>query len=104
MMEMIEREKCVISGKNDLEHLYTFRDFPVFMGCIDASRTDDLKADMVWCIGKESGMIQLKYLVPQDILYQAGHDAGSVGALWAAHHQSFAKFIVAPPLPPGSNF
>ncbi|MDR1471244.1 MAG: hypothetical protein LBS75_01860, partial [Synergistaceae bacterium] len=81
MIDMIERERCVISGETDLEHLYTFKDFPIFMGCTDKPPEDDMRADMIWCIGKSSGMVQLKKLLPLDILYQASHDAGSVGGL-----------------------
>jgi hypothetical protein len=39
-------------------------------------------------------MVQLKKLLPLDILYQASHDAGSVGGLWSEHHRAFAKFIM----------
>ena len=34
-MNVIERSSCVLSGQADLEPLHTFKDFPVFMGCMD---------------------------------------------------------------------
>ena len=43
---MLEK-KSVSDGAADLEHLYTFRDFPVFMGCVDGPAEEDLTADMV---------------------------------------------------------
>ena len=60
MIETIERTRCAVNGAADLEHLYTFRDFPVFMGCVDGPAEEDLTADMVWGIGRSSGMIQLQ--------------------------------------------
>ena len=32
-MHKIERKKSVITQEDNLEHLYTFEDFPVFFGC-----------------------------------------------------------------------
>jgi hypothetical protein len=92
-MSKLDRAECVISGASDLEHLYTFKDFPVFMGCVDGPTIEDLKADMSWWICRESGVIQLKNLIPLDILYPESHGAGSVGSLWEEHHKSFARFL-----------
>lgn len=92
-MNYIERSQCVISGGNDLKHLYTFTDFPIFMGCVDKPEGEDLKADMSWWISETSGLIQLKNLIPLEILYPESHGAGAVGALWDEHHKKFANFL-----------
>ena len=94
-MELINREECIFSGAKDLEHLYTFHDFPVFMGCVETPPEDDLKADMSWWISRSSGCIQLNPLIPLHILYGASHGSGSIGALWEKHHTEFARFIHA---------
>lgn len=94
MIETIERTRCAVNGAADLEHLYTFRDFPVFMGCVDGPAEEDMTADMVWGIGRSSGMVQLQKLLPLDVLYRDSHAAGSVGGLWAEHHRAFASFIM----------
>ncbi len=87
------RDACVLTGAKDLEVLYTFKKFPVFMGCINESEDFDLKEDMIWSISASSGLIQLKQLLPLDILYAEEHGAGVVGALWLRHHREFAEFI-----------
>jgi hypothetical protein len=92
-MKVIERSQCAITGDLDLEPLYTFPDFPVFMGCLDQPAVLDLKQDMSWWISKGSGLIQLKNLLPLDVLYPESHGAGAVGALWEKHHKSFADFV-----------
>ena len=92
-MKYIERQVCVISQNHDLEQLYSFRDFPVFMGCSLKPETDDIKADMKWSISRSSGLIQLSSLLPLDVLYPEAHGAGCVGGLWARHHKAFANFI-----------
>ena len=91
-MKTTTRVKCEITGTEDLEHLHTFRDFPVFMGCVETSSSEDLMADMTWEISKSSGFIQLKELLPLDILYMENH-SGSIGKNWEDHHTSFANFI-----------
>ena len=92
-MENIERKQDAISGLEDLEHLYTFEAFPVFMGCIEQPQEDDILADMQWVISKKSGLIQLNSLLPLDILYPESHGSGNVGGMWLEHHREFAQFI-----------
>lgn len=89
----IPRDFDVISGVADLEHLYTFHDFPLFMGCTDAPRSSDLTADMKFWISRSSGMIQLNPLLPLEVLYPESHGAGCVGGSWAKHHMLLAEFI-----------
>jgi len=89
----IIRDHDVITGNADLEHLYTFNSFPVFMGTTSALRTHDLVSDMSFWISKSSGMIQLSPLLPLDVLYPEAHGAGLIGASWSLHHQRFAEFI-----------
>ena len=89
----IDREKCVITKDCDLEILSS-ESYPIFCGCLPH---DDLESDIIatqtFAISK-SGVIQLKRLIPLDMLYQYGHDAGSVGSLWDSHHKEFAEFIM----------
>ena len=92
-MSKLDRHHCAVSGAMDLEHLYTFKDFPVFMGCVERPEIEDLKADMTWCISRGSGLIQLKNLIPLNILYSESHGAGAIGPLWDEHHKLFAKFL-----------
>ncbi len=92
-MNMIVRDRCAVTGAPDLEPLYTFKAAPVFMGCTDQPEVSDLKADMEWAISRSSGLIQLKALLPLEVLYPEAHGAGCVGQLWHRHHQAFADFI-----------
>lgn len=92
-MNLIERSSCAIAGTADLEPLHCFEKFPVFMGCLDQPAEADLKVDMDWWISRTSGLIQLKKLLPLDVLYPESHGAGAIGALWDRHHREFAKFL-----------
>jgi len=92
-MNLIDRKNNLIDGVNDLEVLDTIKNFPVFMGCVDQNIGDDLCVDMTWSISKSVGMIQLKKLIPLNVLYESNHDSGLIGGIWMKHHQKFAKFI-----------
>jgi hypothetical protein len=92
-MKLIERHSCAVTGHSDLEPLYDFPKFPVFMGCLNQAQEIDLRQDMSWWISRSSGMIQLKKLLPLDILYPESHGAGAVGVLWEMHHKEFACFV-----------
>jgi len=92
-MNYITRNTDVILGGNTLEDLYTFKNFPVFMGCTDQNPLEDIRADMSWKISSKSGMIQLNPLLPLEIIYSEEHGSGTTGTAWDEHHKSFAKFI-----------
>ena len=92
-MNKIYRNNDVVLGGFDLEDLYTFKNFPVFMGCTEQATADDIFFDMEWKISKESGAIQLNPLLPLDIVYKAQHGSGTTGKSWDEHHTAFADFI-----------
>ncbi len=91
-MNLICRDKCAITGESDLEELYTFKKYPLYMGCTDQDSKEDIFIDMDWVISRNSGLIQLKNLIPLNILYKENHSA-VIGKIWERHHEEFAKFI-----------
>jgi len=92
-MQFIERTTDVVTGSDNLEDLHTVSNFPVFMGSVEGDPSEDLTADMSWSISRDSGLIQLKNLIPLDVLYQSQTTTGAIGATWMAHHKEFARFI-----------
>jgi len=92
-MKLIFRNKDVVSKKQDLINLYCFKSFPVFMGCTNKKKEEDIMSDMNWSISKNSGAIQLNPLLPLNIVYQEGHGSGCVGKIWNEHHKNFAEFV-----------
>jgi len=91
LKKYIERTKSVITG-NNLETIHKFHNFPVFFGCTDLSKEDDLVADMIWGIDPKCGAIQLTKLVPLEILYKEQHVDGT-GPTWNKYYEDFAAFI-----------
>lgn len=92
-MKLIQRNKDLVNLSKKLEHLHTFKNFPVFMGSTSSNKSYDKKTDMIWMIGKKTGMIQLKKLIPEKILYSQSHNSGAIGKLWNEHHNQLAIFI-----------
>lgn len=90
-MDYILRDKSVISSSNSLEPLHEMKNFPVFIGTTDKKEDEDLFADMDWYICKDSGVIQLKNLLPLDVVYSEYHSE-AVGGVWKEHHLSFVDF------------
>lgn len=87
-----ERKNSIITDKGNIERLYEFNNFPVFIGCTDKDYKDDLYADMIWDICVDSGMIQLHNLLSADIVYSSYHSE-AVGGIWKEHHNEFSRFI-----------
>jgi len=86
------RNHSVVSHIENLEQLYTFNDFPIFMGCTNEPFEEDLFMDMTWTIDTDSGLIQLLDLVPLEILYAKQH-MDATGATWDKYNDLLAKFI-----------
>lgn len=91
-MQLIERKEDVVTGSANMEDLHSMADFPVFMGCVDHSKSEDLVAEFTWQINRDSGFIQLKKLIPLDVLYQAQHSS-AVGGIWKEHHRRFSQYL-----------
>jgi len=87
------REKCVITGEADLESLCTIKDFPIFIGCSDQPKYKDIKKELDVVISRSSGIIQLRKLLPRDIIYPAFHSE-AVGKVWEDHFNYFSNFIL----------
>lgn len=92
-MTPIERNTDIVTGNDDLELVYSFKNFPVFMGCVDQDQSKDLVSDMNIHISRSSGMLQLNPVLPLDVVYQTEHNPGTTGQAWANHHRAFAEFI-----------
>lgn len=93
-MEIIKRNQCLITGNTDIEHIYTFKHFPIYMGCTDELDSSlDLFADMKWGCSQSSGNVQLMELIKPDVLYSQHHNSGTVGEIWRQHHRKFYEFI-----------
>ena len=86
------RRLSIATNSNTLEELIEYENFPVFIGCTDQSPDADIRASMKWMICKESGCIQLQYLMPLDIVY-SGYHSEAVGGVWEEHHNKFCKFL-----------
>lgn len=91
-MQYVPHNKSIITGKENLQPLYTFRNYPVFFWCVDSPREQDVVADMSWAICPESWVIQLDKLIPLEVLYQEQHVDGT-WPTWAQYYKDFAAYI-----------
>ena len=92
-MNCIDRSKSVITQQDNLEHLHTFKNFPVFFGCTTELKEKDITADMVWDIDPNTGIIQLSKLIPLDILYMDQH-VDATGPTWNRYNNDFSDYVL----------
>ncbi len=92
-MQIIERKYNILFPEHaDMEHLHTFRDFPVYIGCTDEPFEKDVRADMIFDICRDTGVIQLRSLLPLDVVYGKYHSE-AIGGIWEEHHSQFAELV-----------
>lgn len=91
-MDYIVRSKSVITGKSSLKNVFTFKNFPVFIGCTERPNTNDLLADLSFSICPDTGVIQLDKVLPLDVVYSQYHSE-AIGKTWTEHHLAFVDFI-----------
>lgn len=63
------------------------------MGIVKNASEEDIFQDMEFYICKICGCIQLKKLIPPEILYKHPHN-GAIGHTWEKHHFEFSNFIL----------
>jgi len=87
------RTTSVITNSQNIEHLYTIKNFPVYMGCVNDSNVDlDIKKDAVFDICKDTGIIQLRNVFPLEMTNPFPHNDG-VGSVWESHNKLLLNFI-----------
>ena len=89
----IARDLDVVNN-TQLTHLYSFKQFPAFMGCVTQDQDQDLVNDMNFYISKETGMIQINPVLPLEVVYQSEHNPGTTGQSWLNHHKAFSNFLM----------
>jgi hypothetical protein len=90
-MKLIDRKQCV-SCNGKIKEEYTIKNFPIYMGISHDPPNQDKYADMVFAKCTDCQCVQMKNLIPLDILYENAHNQ-SVGKTWLLHHKKFAEFI-----------
>lgn len=88
----MKRKYCIADNKSEINHLHTFKNFPLKVGCTDSNISGDKYFDMVWG-ASENGIVQLMELIDLDLLYSDTHNPGAIGKIWEKHHQDFSNFI-----------
>lgn len=86
------RQNSVLTDRPNLEHLHTFKNCPIYVGCTDQDPGQDIKYDMSFSICKDTGLIQLDNLLPLDLVYLEQHNDG-MGKVWHDHYHYFSEFL-----------
>ena len=93
-MSRIYRSSNIINYKSDLEHLFTIKKSPVYMGVVKKKENQtSLFQDLSFYISKSTGTVQINPLLPLSVVYSREHGSGKIGKLWNQHHKNFANFI-----------
>ena len=91
-MKINKRNFCVSCG-GKLQDTHCIKNFPIYMGTTLQEKNRDIEADMVYSKCVKCDCVQMRNLIPLEVLYKKNH-AGSVGPTWLEHHKSFAKFVL----------
>ena len=86
------RKLDLLTKSPNLESLYQFSKFPIFIGATEQARSEDICSDMQWDIGIDTGMIQLRSLLDPKLVY-SGYHSEAIGGVWERHHREFAAFV-----------
>lgn len=83
---------CRICGHNVLEKIFSLDNYPVFIGCTDEKKQDDVlyKFEIWHCPKCDVG--QQLSIPPFDVLYKEQRCFG-YGKVWAGHYDQYFEFI-----------
>lgn len=63
------------------------------MGTTTQETKEDISADMIFSKCKNCNLIQLRNLIPLEVLYKNSHNQ-PIGKTWIDHHKKFADFVL----------
>ena len=86
------RNKSLLSQNSVLEHLHTFKQVPISMGCTPEDQTGDILIDQEWDICQDTGIIQLRDPLSLELVYKYPHN-DAFGTSWDNHFSEFSSFI-----------
>ena len=81
---------CICNGL--LTDIYKFQNFPIYMGVCDSSVPTD-SSDLIYCTCNDCNTLQIRTLIPPEILYKDNHNTDIVGEMWTNHYKQFSHFI-----------
>lgn len=90
LSQYIERTKSILTGCNTRE-LFRFKDFPIHT-FEEGDISDDPRCDMIFDIGVDDGFVQLRRIVPSEILYHDTH-MNAVGKIWEGMRLEIVKLV-----------
>lgn len=90
---MLKRTKCTVCQKEELNHVITANNVPVYMGISDSPDEEYLFEDMIFCQCRNCNTLQLQNLINPEILYQKNHNTEIIGDLWNNHYDEFISFM-----------
>lgn len=90
-----KRDRDIVTGIQTLKPEMVFKNFPVYMGCVNTPIEDDIHQDMCISISEASGMLQLNPIVKPQYVYMESHGSGTVGQTWRDHHTAFAYYVLS---------
>ena len=79
-------------GSENIGTSYTLNNFPIFMGVTTQPKEDDVSCDKIIGICSDCNCVQMKNLIPLEVLYENNHNS-VVGKTWEKHHNEFCDFI-----------
>lgn len=82
----------LLTDEPTMEHLYTLKDFPVSLSCVDPDLKHNKKLDMIFEICKKTGIIQIKNAPALNDIYISPHNS-SYGKVWYNLFEMFAKIL-----------
>ena len=86
------RSKNIFSESDDMEHLYTIKNFPSFIGTSDQEYSKDICSDLIFDISKSSGIVQIRKLLPTDLVYKKFHSE-ALGNIWKDPQPEYGAVI-----------
>lgn len=91
---MIHRNECVLCNHSSFSNIILLPNFPITSNSsLETSSEKDTFFDyhLVYC--KNCKCVQLKTIVPINILYSSSYETVPFSETWIDHHRQFSKFI-----------
>ncbi len=89
----MRRINCVICNTSLHTEIYSHAEYPINMGQTKDDPANDIVSTVSFWVCEYCGCVQLKDLIPPNLLYATSHNITYNTPTWSEHHTQFADFI-----------
>ncbi len=93
MSKLLNLRNILFGNQEKFEFLGGIKNVPAFNGAVEMDQSEDKFYNLEFCIGCETGVLQLYNSPPLSDIYQEQTTTQPIGGVWISHHNELCRLL-----------